>query len=49
MDKNGEQWNGNDAMTHAVRILGGTTHGYNDKTPKYRNIDVMDGEKLIVL
>lgn len=49
MNKKGEHWNGNDAVTHAVRVLGGTTHGYNDNPPTYRNIDVISEEKLIVL
>lgn len=30
MEKGGEHWNGNDAVVHAARILGGSTQEYID-------------------
>lgn len=36
-------------MTHAIRILDGTIPEYNDKAPRFRNIDVTVEESLILL
>lgn len=49
MDKKREWRNGNDAMTHAIRILDGTIPEYNDKAPRFRNIDMTVEESLILL
>jgi len=50
MDKSGkEQWKGNDAMIHAVRIFCGTTHWFNNNPPTHRNTEMIVKEKLIIL
>lgn len=36
-------------MTHAIRILDGTIPEYNDKAPRFRNIDMTVEESLILL